>query len=94
VDLKKLVASSCRQKILKELSTQREMRVMKLVSKVNGTYNEVNRNLEILEKEGIIINEYRKMVRHNIVRVIILQKENERTKILLQALRMLEKEND
>jgi len=70
------------------------MRVMKLVSKVNGTYNEVNRNLEILEKEGIIINEYRKMVRHNIVRVIILQKENERTKILLQALRMLEKEND
>jgi hypothetical protein len=67
---------------------------MKLVSKVNGTYNEVNRNLDILEREGIIINDYRKQVRHGIVRVIVLQKENERTKVLLQVLKLLEKENN
>ena len=92
LDLKKLLASSCRQKILKELSISKEVRVMKLVRGINSTYNEVNRNLEILEAEGIITNDYRKQVKHANARVIQLNKENPRTRKLLQVLRMLEDE--
>jgi predicted transcriptional regulator len=93
VDLKKLFASSW-QKILKELSQYRELRVMQLVRRVGGPYNEVNRNLKILETEGIIINDYRKQVKHAIVRVILLNRENPRTQILLKVLKELEVEND
>lgn len=90
MDLKKLLASSLRQKILIELSRFGEMRVMKLVHRLGGTYNEVNRNLKILESEGIIINNYCRQVRHGTVRVIRLNKENPRTKLLLQVLKELE----
>ena len=54
MDLKKLLASSCRQKILKELEESNELNMMALVSRTNSTYNEVNRNLNILEQENII----------------------------------------
>jgi predicted transcriptional regulator len=86
LDLSKVFASSLRQKILKVLSEKREMQVMKLVSNVGSTYNELNRNLLILEKESIIINEYRVKVRHGKVRVIRLNRENSKTKLLLAAL--------
>jgi DeoR/GlpR family transcriptional regulator of sugar metabolism len=88
-----VLASSLRQKILKELSETREIRVMQLVSRVNSTYNELNRNLEILEKEGIITNDYRVKVRHGKVRVIQLNRDNPKTEILLKALKMLDEEN-
>jgi hypothetical protein len=90
LDLKKLFASSLRQKILKQLSLSREVRVIKLVRGINSTYNEVNRNLRILEVEGIIVNDYQQKVRHGKVRVIRLNRENPRTKILLEALKILE----
>lgn len=90
LDLKKVFASSLRQKILKELSETREIQVMRLVSRVNSTYNELNRNLAILEKEGIILNDYRVKVRHGKIRVIMLNRDNPKTKILLQALKTLE----
>jgi predicted transcriptional regulator len=93
LDLKKLLASSHRQKILKALSECREMRVMQLVHRVGGPYNEVNRNLKILETEGIIINDYRKQVKRAKVRVIILNRENPRAQILLKVLKELETEN-
>jgi predicted transcriptional regulator len=93
LDLRKVLASSLRQKILKELSETREIRVMQLVSRVNSTYNELNRNLEILEKEGIITNDYRVKVRHGKVRVIQLNRDNPKTEILLKALKMLDEEN-
>ena len=93
LDLSKVLASSLRQKILKVLSEKREMQVMKLVSSVGSTYNELNRNLLILEKEGIIINEYRVKVRHGKVRVIRLNRENSKTKLLLAALKTLDGEN-
>lgn len=87
MNLSKVLASSLRQNILKELSKILEIRVMKLVEAVGSTYNEVNRNLEILEKEGIITNDYRVKVRHGKVRVIWLNRDNPKTKILLQALK-------
>ena len=58
---------------------------MALVRKVNSTYNQVNSNLHILQKEGIVFDEH-----FGRMRVIRLNKENSRTRLLLQALKMLE----
>jgi predicted transcriptional regulator len=94
LDLRKVMASSLRQNMLKVLSEKREMQVMKLVSSTGSTYNELNRNLSILEKEGLIINEYPQRVRRGKVRIIRLNKENPKTQALLRALKMLEQESD
>jgi len=92
LDLSKVLASSLRQKLLIELSKTREIQVMKLVSKVNSTYKDVNRNLLILAKENIIINEIQVKVKHGRVRVIRLNRESPKTALLLQALKTLELE--
>lgn len=93
MDLKELLASKCRQKILKVLSEYGEIRMMKLVSKVGGRYNEVNRNLKILEAEGIITSKYPDQVRYGRVRMIVLKRESRRTQKLLKALKELDHEN-
>lgn len=89
LDLKKLLASSCRQKILKELESSNEINVMALVSRTNSTYNEVNRNLKILEQEGIIINK-----RYRRLRLIKLNQKNSKTKLLIQVLKALDSESN
>jgi hypothetical protein len=66
------------------------MQVMRLVSATGSTYNETNRNLLILEKEGIITNEYPVKMRHGKVRVIRLNKESSKTQVLLRVLKALE----
>ena len=58
---------------------------MALVRKVNSTYNQVNSNLHILQKEGIVFDEY-----FGRMRVIRLNKENSKTRLLLEAMKMLE----
>ncbi len=78
-----------RQKIIEELSSTREIRVMKLAQRVNSTYNDLNRNLVTLEKEGIIINEYREVVRHGRIRILRLNMDNEKTKVLLIVLKAI-----
>jgi hypothetical protein len=65
---------------------------MKLVSSVGSTYNELNRNLLLLEKEGLITSEYQVKVRHGKVRVIRLNKENPKTLVLLGVIKTLDKE--
>jgi hypothetical protein len=62
---------------------------MALVRSVNSTYNEVNRNLNILETEGIL-TEHRTKNR----RVIQLDFENQKTKAILGVLKALEKANN
>ncbi len=94
VDLRKVLASSIRQNILKVLSEKHELQVMQLVSSVGSTYNELNRNLLLLEKEGIITNEYPIKVRHGKVRIIRLNKENPKTLVLLKVLKTLDQENN
>jgi len=92
LNLRRLLASSLRQKMLEALFTSKgELRVMQLVSKVGSHYNEVNRNLTILEAEGIIINDCSKPVKHSVVRTIRLNRENPKTATLLQALKLLGK---
>jgi hypothetical protein len=88
LDLKKILASTCRQKIIKELSKVKDIHIMGLVRKTNSTYNETHRNFKILEKEGILKDQ-----RVGRMRFISLNRENPRTIILLQALKTLESEN-
>jgi hypothetical protein len=58
---------------------------MKLVRQVNSTYNQVNSNLQILQKEAIIFDEH-----FGRLRVIRLNRGNPRTEGLLQILKNLE----
>jgi predicted transcriptional regulator len=85
MDLETLVASSCRRRILRVLSSSKRTNVMELVRKVNSTYNQVNSNLQILQKDGIVFDEH-----IGRMRVIRLNRENPRTTLILQALKMLE----
>jgi len=57
---------------------------MELVLKINSTYNQVNANLLILGQEGIIEEK-----RYGRVRMIKLNRENPKTMLLLQALKIL-----
>lgn len=62
---------------------------MKLVRTVNSTYNEVDRNLRILEREGVLTQRYagRK-------RIIRLNFKNEKTLVLTKLLKIRENSVD
>jgi DNA-binding transcriptional ArsR family regulator len=74
---------------LKALSEKKEITIMQLVRIVNSTYNEVNRNLQILENKGVITQRYigRK-------RLIRLNLKNEKTLVLLKILKIFEGTDD
>jgi DNA-binding transcriptional ArsR family regulator len=80
-----ILASSCRRRILRVLWRLGKANVMELVRKVNSTYSQVNPNLQILQKEGIISDEH-----CGRSRIIRLNNENLKTIILLRALKLLE----
>lgn len=86
MNLSTIVRSSCRRKILKTLFKKKELNVMKLVHAVNSTYNEVNRNLRILESEDLIAQKYigRK-------RFISLNLKSKRTSAVFEILNLMEK---
>lgn len=84
--LEQIIASSCRQKILLALSKIKRTHVTNLVRIINSTYNQVNRNLAILEKEDVI-----KIKRYGHMRIIELKIENPKTQALLKALHMLDR---
>jgi predicted transcriptional regulator len=95
MELNVLYASKIRQRIVQELSKtkSKELRVMTLVCRVGAKYNEVNRNLKILETEGIIANVYHNKPKHPKIRIIKLQ-DNHRTQKLIMALNHLKEENN
>jgi predicted transcriptional regulator len=81
--LSQIFASAGRQNILRVLSITKEIGITKLVKKTNSTYNEVNRNLHILEREGIIkFNRFERRCN------ISLNCENAKTERLLHALKI------
>ena len=84
--LEQVIASSCRQKILIALSRTKRTHVTNLVRIINSTYNQVNRNLQILEKEGII-----RTTHYGHIKMIELHIENPKTQALLKALHILNK---
>ena len=58
--------------------------MMKLVRLVNSTYNEVDRNLHLLEREGLVTQHYlgRK-------RFVCLDFENEKTLVVLKIMKLI-----
>jgi len=85
VEPSEILASTCRQKILRVLSYVKSIRIMKLVQKTGCRYNEVMRNLRILEKEDIII--YTRL-RHNCT--ISFNHDNYKTTLLIKAIKILD----
>jgi len=85
--LAQLISSSCRQKIVETLSKVKQTHIMDLVRKVNSTYSQVNRNVQILEKEGIVSSNY-----YGRMRIIRLNSDNPKTVAILKALRILKKQ--
>jgi len=84
--LEQIIASSCRQKMLLALAKVRKTHVTQLVRMINSTYNQVNRNLAILENEKIIKTE-----KLGYLRIVELNVENPKTMLLLKALELLDK---
>lgn len=84
VNLERIIASSCRRKIIRVLWKHGGTNIMDLVRKVNSTYSQVNLNLQGLEKEDIIIEQ-----RLDRLRMIKLNHENPKTVLLLKALKIL-----
>jgi DNA-binding transcriptional ArsR family regulator len=80
-----IIASSCRQRMLLALAKVGKTHVTQLVRMINSTYGQVNRNLTILEEEGIIKTE-----RLGHLKIIKLQTDNPKTSTLLRALELLE----
>jgi len=81
--LDRILTSLVRQRILLALQGG-EMNVNELVRRVNSTYIHVSRNLTILKAEGLIED------RHlGAVRMISLNRENEKLQAVLKALNLL-----
>ncbi len=83
--LEQIIASTCRQKILLALSKVKKTHVTNLVRMTNSTYNEVRRNIEIMEKEGII-----SIQRYGNMKIVQLELNNTKTAKLLKALQTLQ----
>lgn len=86
MELVQLISSSCRRKILESLVNVKQTNIMNLVRKVNSTYMLVNRNVQILEREGIVNSNY-----HGRMRIITLNSDDPKTILLLTALKLLKK---
>ena len=84
MNLDRIIASSCRQKILLALSKTRSMNVTGLVRTINSTYNLVNPNLVMLEKEGII-----EIAHVGRMKIINLNTRSQKTLALMKALNIL-----
>jgi predicted transcriptional regulator len=84
MDLESILSSSCRRKILKILASNGPTNIMALIQKVNGKYPQVNTELHILKNEEIILDQT-----VGRMRIIRLNKENAKTGLLLQALKLL-----
>lgn len=81
--IEKILASATRRKIFRILCRVNQMNIMDLVHKAKSTYNQIQSNLKVLEKEGVIIDEHK-----GHLRVIRLNWENPKTYLLLKALKM------
>jgi len=65
-----------------------QINIMELVRKANSTYNQVNSNLKLLEKEGIIVDK-----RFNHKRIIKLNRKNSKITYMSKILGLFSKSN-
>lgn len=84
MDLTDLLSSACRRKIIEYLAVNGSTNIMQLILGIRGKYTQTNAELQILQKEGIIIDQH-----VGRMRLIKLNKENLNTELLLQALKIL-----
>ena len=84
----KILASTCRIKIIKILARTTEANIMDLVRKTNSTWSEVDRNIRILESYEVVECRYNKNRR-----IIRLNRKNGTVDAILKALRILEMTN-
>lgn len=84
-----ILSSSCRRKIIKFLVENGSSNVMRLIVGINGKYPQVNSELHVLQTEEIITD---KQIGR--MRIISLNKENPKTGVLLQALKLLHSTDD
>jgi len=84
LNLEEILSSACRRKIIKYLAENGSVNIMRLIVGVNGKYPQVNAELQILQKEGIISDQH-----IGRTRLIGLVKENSGTILILQALKIL-----
>lgn len=90
MELRKILASHLRQNILMELAKVREIRIMKLADNLKTTYGELNRNLLILQGEGIVTNDCQNdKTGQGKIRIVRLNIDNSKTILLLQVLKIL-----
>ena len=90
LNLEELLSSGCRRKIIKYLAEKGSTNIMRLIVGVNSKFPQVNAELQILQKEGIISDQH-----IGRTRLIRLNKENPGTMLILQALKILtDKETD
>jgi len=82
--LTQIMASSCRQKIIEKLAELKQTHIMDLVRKVNSTYGQVDRNVQVLVKEGIV-----ESYKYDRLRLIKLNFDHPKTKAILKALKIL-----
>jgi predicted transcriptional regulator len=86
--LERIIASSCRQKMVLTLAKVKKTHVTRLVRMINSTYNEVRRNLEILHDEGIV-----KFTSCGNMKMVELERDNQKTEKLLMVLHTLQHED-
>lgn len=89
LDLERVLASKCRTRIIRVLAKNGSVNVMELTRKVNSAYNQVNQHLHLLQQEAIVFDK-----RCGRLRLISLNRENPKTVLLLQAMRILETPTD
>jgi hypothetical protein len=88
MDLDEILNSKVRRKIIRILCKVGSTNMMNLVRLTNSTYNQVNPSILTFGKEGIVTEQ-----RYGRVRMITLERENPKTRLLLQALKILNSEN-
>jgi predicted transcriptional regulator len=85
MNLETVLSSSCRRRIIKILASDGSTNIMELIRKANSKYPQLNSEVKILQTEDIVTDEH--MGR---MRIIKLNKENPKTQLLLQALKILQ----
>lgn len=84
MDLESILSSACRRKMIKYLAENGQTNIMKLILGINSKYPQVNSELQLLQKEKIIIDQHT-----GNMRIIRLNKENPGTTHILEALKIL-----
>jgi hypothetical protein len=84
LDLTELLGSACRRKIIEYLAENGSTNIMRVILGIRGKYPQTNAELQILQKEDIIIDQH-----IGRMRIIKLNKENPKTCLILQALKIL-----